>query len=107
MIIKALYFDMDDTLHSFSRCAGAAMNEVYSHIVQKHCLSLENLKQKYAKIMAQTEKDAFFDGRTSTEYRTERFTKKAFFINDFICILLAGKLRLFVYDFKTVAKNDS
>lgn len=75
MNIKALYFDMDDTLHSFSRSAGASMKEVYKHIVQKHSLPLEELKQTYSKIIAQTEKDAFFDGRTSKEYRTERFAK--------------------------------
>lgn len=84
MNIKALYFDMDDTLHSFSKSAGTAMNEVYNHILKKHALPLDRLKQTYAKIMAQTEKNAFFDGRTSREYRTERFTKllAAFNVND-------------------------
>lgn len=84
MNIKALFFDMDDTLHSFSRSAGECMGKVYAYIVQKHGIPLERLKQEYAGIIAQTEKDAFFDGRASTEYRTERITKllTAFNIED-------------------------
>jgi len=75
MNIKALFLDLDDTLHSFSISAGTAMNEVYNHMVKKYALPMDRLKQTYAQIMAQTEKDAFFNGRTSREYRTERFTK--------------------------------
>ena len=75
MDIKALYFDMDNTLHDFSRSGGIAMGEVYKHIAQKHGLPLDKLKQEYERIRVQAEKDAFFDGRTSTEYRAERFTK--------------------------------
>jgi HAD superfamily hydrolase (TIGR01549 family) len=75
MFIKSLFLDMDDTLHDFSNSAGMAMSKVYRHIVKKHDLSEQQLREAYRAIMTQTEKNAFFDGRTSREYRTERFAR--------------------------------
>ncbi|MFH1565514.1 MAG: HAD family hydrolase [bacterium] len=73
MPIKSLYLDMDNTLHDFSNSAGIAMSGVYQHIVKKYGLQEQQLRETYKEIMARTEKNAFFDGRTSREYRTERF----------------------------------
>ena len=75
MHIKALFFDLDDTLHDFSTASSAAMAETYKLILSKHdSLKLDDLKAEYRKLIAKVEEDAFLDGRTSTEYRTERFT---------------------------------
>lgn len=75
MFIRGLYLDLDNTLHNFSNSAGIAMSGVYEHIVKKYSLSKQQLRETYETIIARTEKNAFFDGRTSGEYRTERFNE--------------------------------
>ncbi len=72
--LKAIYLDMDNTLHSFSQSSGKAMSEVYNLVQSRYNVPIEKLKDVYKRIMQRTEENAFFDGRTSTEYRTERFT---------------------------------
>ena len=86
--IKAFFFDLDNTLHDYSKSAGKAMDEVYQKVHSTYGIPIEDLKQRYVQIMSEAEKNAFFDGRTSKEYRTERFSKllSAFNITDDILI---------------------
>lgn len=84
MAIRAIFFDLDDTLHGFGNSSKPAMEKVYSAINSRYGIELEKLKEEYAALFRQAEENAFFDGRTSHEYRTERFTHllKAFGVSD-------------------------
>lgn len=84
MAIKALFFDLDDTLHSFRESSRAAMDEVYRAITSRYPIDPERLRTEYLALLRQAEEDAFFDGKTSKEYRTKRFSNllKAFGIED-------------------------
>lgn len=85
MGIKALFFDLDDTLHDFKGASSKAMQIVYEIVTKKYgTISLSDLEIRYRELLATVEESAFFDGRTSNEYRTERFTAllSHFGIND-------------------------
>ncbi|MFH1306487.1 MAG: HAD-IA family hydrolase [Candidatus Micrarchaeota archaeon] len=72
--IKLILFDLDDTLHSFKSSSSKAMGRVYELIEAKHHVEKQLLVQKYGELLSQAEETAFFDGRSSREYRTERFS---------------------------------
>ncbi|MDP2586925.1 MAG: HAD-IA family hydrolase [Candidatus Komeilibacteria bacterium] len=79
-----IFFDLDGTLHDFKATARIAMSEVYKEIKEKFSLQVDSLQKAYGDILAQAEKQAFQDGKTSFDYRTERFTAllKDFSIED-------------------------
>ncbi|CAG8276131.1 unnamed protein product [Penicillium salamii] len=67
-------FDLDDTLHEFRRASALASEQVFQtiHAANEH-LGIESLRDDYRKILRNATANAFTDGRTSTEYRRERF----------------------------------
>ncbi|KAI4250375.1 MAG: hypothetical protein L6R42_008728 [Xanthoria sp. 1 TBL-2021] len=74
-------FDLDDTLHSFRKASGAASAAVFEHLASattstptKTPPTIEELKTTYTEILSRTTSTAFADGKTSTEYRKDRFT---------------------------------
>jgi HAD superfamily hydrolase (TIGR01549 family) len=67
-------FDLDDTLHEFRRASGAATHSVLEEISQQSGTSLERLKEEYQKILTDKTANAFSDGKTSFDYRKDRFT---------------------------------
>ncbi|MFH1222499.1 MAG: HAD family hydrolase [Candidatus Micrarchaeota archaeon] len=71
--IKALFFDLDDTLHDFNRASGTALEEVYEKIAGRYKLDKTQLKDRYSELRKEAEEHAFLDGRLSSEYRMERF----------------------------------
>ncbi|KAL8754443.1 MAG: hypothetical protein Q9199_004341 [Rusavskia elegans] len=73
-------FDLDDTLHSFRKASGAASAAVFEHLASattktttKTPPTIEELKTTYAQILSRTTSTAFADGKTSTDYRKDRF----------------------------------
>ncbi|KAF9871391.1 had-superfamily subfamily variant 1 [Colletotrichum karsti] len=67
-------FDLDDTLHEFRRASSAATNQVIQSISQRHGTPVQSLKDEYSTILREKTSSAFADGKTSIEYRRERFS---------------------------------
>ena len=84
MFAKALFFDLDNTLHDFTRTSGIAMNSVYDHVHAKHRIDTEHQRAEYARIFQEAEVRGFFHGLSGIEYRAERFEalQNAFGIDD-------------------------
>lgn len=71
---KWFFFDLDDTLHSFRRASSAAVASTLSLILTHHPrLNLPDLQASYNRILHSRTASAFTDGKTSHEYRAERF----------------------------------
>lgn len=68
-------FDLDDTLHEFRKASTQASQGVFESITYQHGIEIETLKSSYAEILRCVTANAFTDGRTSTEYRRDRFTR--------------------------------
>lgn len=68
-------FDLDDTLHEFSKASGAALRPVFTIIADtyRNDISLAELKPRYSQVLKASTQNAFTDGKKSTEYRKERF----------------------------------
>ncbi|KAL8879861.1 MAG: hypothetical protein Q9198_002609 [Flavoplaca austrocitrina] len=74
-------FDLDDTLHEFRKASSIAAAAVFEYLAAKTENSssktrptIEDLKATYSQILTCTTSNAFSDGRTSDEYRSDRFT---------------------------------
>ncbi|EJP64462.1 HAD-superfamily hydrolase, subfamily IA, variant 1 [Beauveria bassiana ARSEF 2860] len=67
-------FDLDDTLHEFRKASSMATNEVLAIISRQHNIPMPALKQEYSRILQLKTANAFADGKTSFDYRKERFT---------------------------------
>lgn len=68
-------FDLDDTLHEFRLASKAASLAVFEDIQKSHgTISVETLRLEYQAILIKATAHAFSDGKTSTEYRKERFS---------------------------------
>ncbi|KAH6697498.1 Haloacid dehalogenase-like hydrolase [Plectosphaerella plurivora] len=67
-------FDLDDTLHEFRRASSTATGQVLADISQRHDILLQDLKQEYSRVLRAGSANAFSDGKTSFDYRRERFT---------------------------------
>ncbi|TQN66479.1 Glyceraldehyde 3-phosphate phosphatase [Colletotrichum shisoi] len=67
-------FDLDDTLHEFRLASSTATNEALEVLSQNYGTSMEVLKKEYSCILRTKTSNAFSDGKTSFEYRRERFT---------------------------------
>ncbi|KAF1988279.1 Haloacid dehalogenase-like hydrolase [Aulographum hederae CBS 113979] len=67
-------FDLDDTLHEFRKASGVATSAVLEEISRKSGIALPQLKEEYAKVLKEKTANAFSDGKTSFDYRKERFT---------------------------------
>jgi putative hydrolase of the HAD superfamily len=67
-------FDLDDTLHEFRKASGAATASTLNLIAEKYILSLVDLGKTYSEVLAQKTSTAFVEGKSSHEYRKERFS---------------------------------
>lgn len=70
---KWFAFDLDDTLHSFRKASAAAVKAVLKIIRENSDHTLEELELEYKSILAQGTASAFVDGKTSHQYREDRF----------------------------------
>ncbi|KAJ5702393.1 hypothetical protein N7488_009941 [Penicillium malachiteum] len=68
-------FDLDDTLHEFRKASSQASENVFEAIHTEYGINLDALRSRYANILRTSTANAFTDGRSSTEYRRERFTQ--------------------------------
>ena len=66
-------FDLDDTLHEFRRSSGIATHRVLAEISKRHGTPIPALKDEYSVILKMKTANAFSDGKTSFDYRRERF----------------------------------
>ena len=67
-------FDLDDTLHEFRRASAAASTRTLAAISQKYGTPLPALKEQYSKVLQEKTSNALSDGKSSSEYRRERFS---------------------------------
>lgn len=76
------FFDLDDTLHEFRKASSAAVDATLHIIAEQHAnrettssqpLIAAELKKEYTKVLRTKTAAAFVDGKTSHEYRAERF----------------------------------
>ncbi|KAJ5099783.1 hypothetical protein N7532_006784 [Penicillium argentinense] len=68
-------FDLDDTLHEFRKASAQASQSVFESIHAQYGIGIDSLKSSYSQVLQTTTAGAFTDGRTSTDYRRERFTR--------------------------------
>lgn len=66
-------FDLDDTLHEFRKASRAATTACLLRIAEEHELVFEELQAEYQAVWKRGTTDAFVDGRSSHDYRRERF----------------------------------
>jgi putative hydrolase of the HAD superfamily len=66
-------FDLDDTLHEFRKASGSAVKQILDLVSARNGINLRDLETTYAIILAQKTSSAFVEGKTSHEYRQERF----------------------------------
>ncbi|CAP96659.1 hypothetical protein E8E15_006529 [Penicillium rubens] len=67
-------FDLDDTLHEFRRASANASASVFETVHASNSkTSVDILRSTYQDILRNATANAFTDGRTSSEYRRERF----------------------------------
>ncbi|GJC83102.1 hypothetical protein ColLi_05940 [Colletotrichum liriopes] len=66
-------FDLDDTLHEFRQASTAAIGKTLDAISQRHRTPWTALEEEYTKILREKTAGAFSEGKTSFEYRRERF----------------------------------
>lgn len=72
---KWIFFDLDDTLHSYRPAASNATKCVLDTIIAQHPqLNLADLHASYKYIVSTGSDKYFTNGRTSHEYRGARFT---------------------------------
>ncbi len=71
--IKNIIFDFDNTLHDYRYTSKIALETVFFEINKIYNIDLEELRIEYSKILNKVDEHAFLDGRTSHEYRRERF----------------------------------
>jgi putative hydrolase of the HAD superfamily len=66
-------FDLDDTLHEFRKASRSASLCLFASIEAISGIAAHLLEKDYAAILQTATRDAFVDGRSSDEYRQERF----------------------------------
>lgn len=68
-------FDLDDTLHEFRKSSTEASNSVFGSLNKQYGVSIESLRSSYQRILRTATAKSFTNGRTSIDYRRERFTR--------------------------------
>lgn len=68
-------FDLDDTLHEFRKASASASLAVFKEIRLNAGVEIDSLQATYREILQSRTASAFTDGRTSTEYRRDRFSR--------------------------------
>jgi HAD superfamily hydrolase (TIGR01549 family) len=66
-------FDLDDTLHEFRKSSKLAIDETLKVISENCQVPIQDLQETYLKVLADKTSSAFVEGKTSHEYREERF----------------------------------
>lgn len=66
-------FDLDDTLHEFRHASSAATAKTLERISQQYGVHIASLAEEYSSILREKTLGAFSDGKTSFEYRRDRF----------------------------------
>ena len=66
-------FDLDDTLHEFRKSSKHAVDETLKAISENCKVPIQDLQRSYSKVLADKTSSAFVEGKTSHEYREERF----------------------------------
>lgn len=66
-------FDLDDTLHEFRKASSHAAEAVFEAINNRYGIPSDKSKAAYSDILSRTTAGAFSDGKSSQEYRKERF----------------------------------
>lgn len=66
-------FDLDGTLHEFRRSSGTATNKVLEEISERYGTPIPAWKDEYSRVLKEKTANAFSDGKTSFDYRRERF----------------------------------
>ncbi|KAI1735413.1 HAD-superfamily hydrolase, subfamily IA, variant 1 [Xylaria scruposa] len=66
-------FDLDDTLHEFRRASSAASNKVLEAMHERYGIPLDALRSQYGEVLRTSTSNAFTDGKSSSDYRRERF----------------------------------
>ncbi|RYP52000.1 hypothetical protein DL768_002796 [Monosporascus sp. mg162] len=67
-------FDLDDTLHEFRRSSGIATDKTLEEISKRYGTPVPALRDEYSRILREKTANAFSDGKTSFDYRRERFS---------------------------------
>lgn len=67
-------FDLDDTLHEFRGSSGIATNKVLEKISGRNGSPMPELREEYFRVLMEKTANAFSDGKSSFDYRKERFT---------------------------------
>lgn len=71
--LKWIGFDLDDTLHYYRKASGAALEAVYQYLEDEFGTDIDQLRAAYSGILKGAQSGCFVDGKTSREYRAERF----------------------------------
>jgi hypothetical protein len=67
-------FDLDDTLHEFRKASMAAVSATLRIINEKYGIPIDELRMAYSRVLSRRTAGAFTDGKTSDEYRKDRFS---------------------------------
>ncbi|KAF2824951.1 HAD-like protein [Ophiobolus disseminans] len=74
--VSWFFFDLDDTLHSFRAASSTATTSTLQLILVRnpnYTFSVSSLQSSYAAILESRTQAAFVDGKTSHQYRQDRF----------------------------------
>ncbi|KAJ5223587.1 hypothetical protein N7468_008129 [Penicillium chermesinum] len=102
-------FDLDDTLHEFRKASSQASQAVFDaiHSSRPEIFS-EDLQATYQGILRSATANAFIDGRTSTDYRRERFSQllQAYDVNPESDPGVNGEISSLLDTYKSVLKSN-
>jgi putative hydrolase of the HAD superfamily len=73
--LKWIGFDLDDTLHFYRRASGQACEAVFQYLYEEFGAPPATLRAKYGGILKTAQSGSFAEGKTSRDYRAERFGK--------------------------------
>jgi putative hydrolase of the HAD superfamily len=73
--LKWIGFDLDDTLHFYRKASGAASEEVYKYLEDEFGTDAGQLRSAYREILKDAQSGCFAEGKTSRDYRAERFSR--------------------------------
>lgn len=74
---KHFLFDLDDTLHSLRAASSTATKAVLTVFQEQNNIPLKSLEASYKTILTHSTASAFVEGKTSHQYRAERFQQLA------------------------------
>ncbi|KAI1362323.1 HAD-like domain-containing protein [Xylaria arbuscula] len=66
-------FDLDDTLHEFRRASSAATHDALEVMSERYGLQCATLEGQYKEVLRRSTAHAFSDGKSSSQYRRDRF----------------------------------